>query len=85
MNALRFRRPLLAALVSGLLAAAPAGQAQQAPNLPTLGDESSEDLSPIMEKRLGEEIMQSLRFERDYLDDPPLIEIGRASCRERVL
>ena len=74
VNALRFRRPLLAALVSGLLAAAPAGQAQQAPNLPTLGDASSEDLSPIMEKRLGEEIMQSLRFERDYLDDPPLIE-----------
>jgi predicted Zn-dependent protease len=27
-----------------------------------------------MEKRLGEEIMQSLRFEPDYLDDPPIIE-----------
>ena len=73
VNALHFRRPLLAALVSGLLIAAPAGQAQQA-ELPTLGDASREDMSPVMEKRLGEEIMQSLRFERDYLDDPPIIE-----------
>lgn len=75
VNALHFRRPLLAALVSGLLMAAPAGQAQQQqPDLPTLGDASREDLSPVMEKRLGEEIMQGLRFERDYLDDPPIIE-----------
>jgi len=79
VNALHFRRPLLAALVSGLLIAAPAapagpaGQAQQS-ELPTLGDASREDMSPIMEKRLGDEIMQSLRFERDYLDDPPIIE-----------
>ena len=70
---------MLAALVSGLLIAAPAapagpaGQAQQS-ELPTLGDASREDMSPIMEKRLGDEIMQSLRFERDYLDDPPIIE-----------
>jgi len=73
VNALHFRRPLLAALVSGLLIVAPAGQAQQT-ELPTLGDASREDMSPVMEKRLGEEIMQSLRFERDYLDDPPIIE-----------
>lgn len=74
VNALRFRRPLLAALVSGLLAAAPAGQAQNQPNLPNLGDTSREDLSPVMEKRLGEEIMQGIKRDKDYLDDPPTIE-----------
>jgi len=67
---------LLAALVTGLLLAAPSAPAGVAPQseLPTLGDASREDMSPAMEKRLGDEIMQSLRFERDYLDDPPIID-----------
>ncbi|MGO4379117.1 M48 family metallopeptidase [Pseudoduganella sp. RAF19] len=77
MNAHRFPRRLLAALLSSLLITAPNGQAQSAtttPNLPTLGDASREDLSPVMEQRLGEEIMNDIRRDRDYLDDPPIIE-----------
>jgi predicted Zn-dependent protease len=40
-----------------------------AQNLPTLGDASSEDLSPNMERKLGEEIMLGIRSNRDYIDD----------------
>ena len=40
-----------------------------AQNLPTLGDTGREDLSPVMERRMGEEIMRSLRQDPDYLDD----------------
>src|SRR5450830_71539 len=45
-----------------------------APNLPNLGDTSREDLSPAMERKVGEEIMRDLRGDRDYLDDAPLLE-----------
>ena len=45
-----------------------------APNLPNLGDTSREDLSPAMERKIGEEIMRGLRGDRDYLDDAPLLE-----------
>nr|WP_307724850.1 M48 family metalloprotease [Pseudoduganella flava] len=44
------------------------------PSLPNLGDTSREALSPITERKLGEEIMQSIRFNQDYLDDPPIVE-----------
>jgi predicted Zn-dependent protease len=42
-----------------------------APNLPNLGDTSREDLSPAMERKIGEEIMRGIRGDRDYLDDAP--------------
>jgi predicted Zn-dependent protease len=77
VNAHRFPRRLLAALLSSLLIAAPNGQAQSSsatPNLPTLGDASREDLSPVMERRLGEEIMHDIKRNKDYLDDPPITE-----------
>ncbi|MEG1117650.1 MAG: M48 family metalloprotease, partial [Janthinobacterium sp.] len=45
-----------------------------APNLPNLGDTSREDLSPAMERKIGEEIMRGLRGDRDYLADAPLLE-----------
>lgn len=45
-----------------------------APNLPNLGDTSRVDLSPLMERKVGEEIMRGLRGDRDYLDDAPLLE-----------
>ena len=45
-----------------------------AQNLPTLGDTGREDLSPVMERRMGEEIMRSLRQDPDYLDDEPVLE-----------
>lgn len=43
-------------------------------NLPRLGDASREDLSPILERKLGEEIMNDIRRDPDYLDDDPTLE-----------
>lgn len=45
-----------------------------AQNLPTLGDSAREDLSPMMERKVGEQIMQSVRRDPDYLDDGPVSE-----------
>lgn len=45
-----------------------------AQNLPSLGDTERQELSPIMERRLGEEIMRDVRRDRDYLDDPVVLE-----------
>lgn len=45
-----------------------------AQNLPTLGDTAREDLSPLMERKLGEQIMQSVRRDPDYVDDGPVSE-----------
>ncbi|WP_460838692.1 M48 family metalloprotease [Noviherbaspirillum agri] len=45
-----------------------------AQNLPSLGDTEREALSPLMERRLGEQIMHSIRRDRDYLDDAPVTE-----------
>nr|WP_269106812.1 M48 family metalloprotease [Massilia sp. TS11] len=61
--------------MSSLALAAPAGPAapQQA-ELPQLGDAAREDLTPVLERRLGEEIMRDIRRDRDYLDDDVLIE-----------
>ena len=42
--------------------------------LPTLGDAARVDLSPVIERKLGEEIMNDIRRDRDYLDDDPIIE-----------
>ena len=44
------------------------------PNLPTLGDVEREDLSPLMERKLGEEIMRDIRRDHDFLDDGPILE-----------
>ena len=45
-----------------------------AQNLPTLGGTEREELSPLMERKLGEQIMRDIRRDRDYLDDAPLLE-----------
>lgn len=45
-----------------------------AQNLPSLGDTERQDLSPIMERRLGEAIMRDVRRDRDYLDDAVVLE-----------
>jgi predicted Zn-dependent protease len=45
-----------------------------AQNLPSLGDTDREDLSPLLERKLGEQIMRDIRHDRDYLDDAPLLE-----------
>lgn len=49
-----------------------AGQAQN--TLPNLGDTEREILSPLLERKLGEEIMRDLRRDPDYLDDAPVLE-----------
>jgi predicted Zn-dependent protease len=69
------RLATLAAALACMLPAA-AGVAQTAPpnSLPTLGDSARGDLSPIMERKLGEAVMNSIRRNVDYLDDDPILE-----------
>lgn len=62
---------MLAACFGPGLSASLAAEAQ---NLPTLGDTAREDLSPLMERKLGEQIMQSVRRDPDYMDDGPISE-----------
>ncbi|WP_220809686.1 M48 family metalloprotease [Noviherbaspirillum aridicola] len=52
----------------------PAGLPAHAQNLPSLGDTEREELSPTMERRLGEQIMRDIRRDRDYLDDEAVLE-----------
>lgn len=66
-----------AAALTSLIAASPAGYAQAtaaAPSLPTLGDTAREDLSPVFERKLGEEIMRDIRRDRDFIDDDVVLE-----------
>ena len=49
------------------------GQAQQN-GLPLLGDSAREDLSPVLERKLGEEIMRDIKRDHDFLDDDALLE-----------
>jgi predicted Zn-dependent protease len=70
------------ALLSLALAAVPIGApAQTMPGalpppsaLPNLGDAARADLSPLLERKIGEEIMRDIRGDRDYLDDAPILE-----------
>lgn len=45
-----------------------------AQNLPALGGTERSELSPLMERKLGEQIMRDIRRDRDYLDDAPVLE-----------
>ena len=66
-----------AAALTSFIAATPAGHAQAtsgAPSLPTLGDTAREDLSPVFERKLGEEIMRDIRRDPDFLDDDAVLE-----------
>jgi predicted Zn-dependent protease len=87
VNAKRFpsvdgnRRPLRMRLIAAaLLITMPLAMAQNPlaptniPNLPSLGDVERQDLSPLMERKLGEEIMRDIRRDRDFLDDGPILE-----------
>ena len=66
---------LTSLLLLSPLSAAPIRPAPAVPpNLPTLGDTEREDLSPLIERKLGEEIMRDIRGDRDYLDDAPILE-----------
>ena len=63
------RKIITAALVASLLgqnAIADTG------NLPDLGDESAAVISPLQERKLGEEFMRTARSQLDILEDPEL-------------
>ena len=74
------RRVLAAVLVAALLAQGPvlAASVERAgpftSSLPNLGDSASDDLSPLAERRIGEEIMRQLRGAGEELDDPEVVE-----------
>jgi len=71
------RLALYTAVLAALAAPAGAGLAQSAPNntaLPTLGDAARGDLSPIIERKLGEEIMRDIRRDNDYLGDEAVLD-----------
>jgi predicted Zn-dependent protease len=77
----RWRRSLAALCVSAAAGFAPAMAPAQSFNntslaarLPTLGDTAREDLSPVIERKLGEAIMREVRRDRDYLDDDAIAE-----------
>lgn len=70
-------RHFLFTVFSVLLCFLPSAMAQSmtsAQNLPSLGDTEREELSPLMERKLGEQIMRDIRHDKDYLDDAPLAE-----------
>ena len=46
----------------------------QTQNLPNLGSAESEELSPLMERKLGEQIMHNIRRDTDYLSDPTVTD-----------
>ncbi|MGZ3183359.1 MAG: beta-barrel assembly-enhancing protease [Telluria sp.] len=54
--------------------AAPQPAPPLAASLPQLGDVARVDLTPAQERKVGEEIMNDIRRDRDYLDDAPLLE-----------
>jgi len=76
----RWRRRLAVLLVSAATGLACTSAAAQSLNtaaasrLPTLGDTAREDLSPVTERKLGEEIMRQIRRDRDYLDDDQILD-----------
>ncbi|WP_051566812.1 M48 family metalloprotease [Herminiimonas sp. CN] len=67
-------RLLTLALIAATCAAPLAPLPLAAQGLPTLGDADSDALSPLMERKLGEEIMRDIRRDPDYLDDAPVLE-----------
>ena len=72
-----FLRRSLSLAVAVALALAPLQRgavAQSQPELPTLGEVASDDLSPTNERRLGEAIMRQVARDPSYLPDPDATE-----------
>jgi predicted Zn-dependent protease len=71
-------RRLLARALTAALLLSPTVPLAIAPvaaqNLPTLGDTAREGLPPLMERKLGEQIMRDIRSDPDYIDDGPVSE-----------
>ncbi|WP_038493030.1 M48 family metalloprotease [Collimonas arenae] len=70
----RFPLRILFIALVGACFTLPYAPAAAAQNLPTLGDTSRETLSPLMERKLGEEVMHDIRRDPDYMTDAPLLE-----------
>jgi predicted Zn-dependent protease len=71
----KFSTPLLIALkMLFVLQTAFLSSVTTAQNLPTLGGTERSELSPVMERKLGEQIMREIRRDRAYLDDAPTLE-----------
>ncbi|HQR04016.1 MAG TPA: M48 family metalloprotease [Rhodocyclaceae bacterium] len=66
-----------------VLAWMPIGSRALADGLPDLGEVSQGDLSPQMEKRIGQQVMNDIRLhDPDYLDDPEIeAYLGRIGSR----
>ena len=62
----------------------PGAIAQSVPELPTLGEVASDDLSPTNERRLGEAIMRQVARDPSYLPDPDTSEYLNALGYELV-
>ena len=60
---------LIASMMSLPLPAIPATEPPLRTTLPNLGDSASDDLSPITERKLGEEIMRQAREAGDVMED----------------
>ncbi len=56
-----------------LLIAMPAGVAPAQITLPDLGESSQAELTPQMERRIGEQIMRQIRRDPDYVSDPEVM------------
>ena len=67
--------PLLLAVAAPALAQTSALSSTSSPtSLPVLGDSARGDLSPVLERKLGEEIMFDVRRDRDFLDDDAILD-----------
>jgi predicted Zn-dependent protease len=70
--------PLLRAIAAGvLMLSSPAlltPTPLRAQALPSIGGGDGEELSPLMERRLGEQVMTNIRRDPDYLDDLVLLD-----------
>ena len=68
------RRGLARALVLALALAVGLRPPAVAEELPTLGEVGADDLTPIQERKFGEEIMTEIRQDPSYLSDPDAAE-----------
>jgi len=62
------------ACLSALLMLGPQTPLQAQVNLPSLGDAVSDEFSISNERRIGDQVMRSIKLDPDYLDDPLLFE-----------
>jgi beta-barrel assembly-enhancing protease len=74
LNTCMTRLGRLASLVAAISLVCPHAPAQAQVNLPSLGDSVSEDLDVNTEARIGQRIMEEIRQDPSYLDDPVLTE-----------